>query len=158
MPDGAPAAAGDPAAIAMQEYAEALAGAVEELLPGWVERAVRRRAPGAGAEVEQAARAAGRRAAVEVGGAVRRLLAQDVDDQRANPLALLRDAVRYPTEVLRRAGIPPVARDDFARDRFPADDYDLVPATWSDIDPALSGPGIAWGAAKAFVHKSRHAP
>ena len=142
----------------MQEHAEALADAVEALLPGWVERSVMRRAPSAGPDVLEAARVAGRRAVEDVGAAVRRLVSQDIDGQGTNPLAVLRRAARYPTEVLRAAGVPPVERDDFARDRFPDDDYDLVPATWSDIDPALAGPGIAWGAAKAFVHKSRHAP
>ena len=69
---------------------------------------------------------------------------------------MLRDAVRYPTEVLRAAGAPAVDRDRFSTDRFPDDDYDLTPATWSDIDPSLLDLGIAWGAAKAFVHRQRH--
>jgi hypothetical protein len=66
--------------------------------------------------------------------------------------------VRFPTRVLRGAGVPPVERDPFATAAFPADDYDLSPATWADIDPALTDPGIAWSAAKAFEHKRRHAP
>ncbi len=38
----------------------------------------------------------------------------DIDEQRTTPLALIRGAVRYPTEVLRAAGVPPVERDRFA--------------------------------------------
>jgi hypothetical protein len=100
--------------------------------------------------------AAGRAAATEVGGRIRALLTMDVDDQRTTPLALARQAVRYPTAVLTAAGVPPVARDDFAREGFPNDVYDLSPATWADIDPALAEPGMAWSAAKAFVHRRRH--
>ena len=103
-----------------------------------------------------AARDAGERARVEVGAAVRALLETDVDAQRTNPLSLLRDAVRYPTMVLQSAGVPAVAsRDDFAARAFPEDVYDLAPATWSDVDPALQDPGITWGAWKAYVHLSR---
>ncbi len=47
-------------------------------------------------------------------------------------------------------------RDKFSTERFPDDDYDLTPATWSDLDPSLLDLGITWGAAKAFVHKQRH--
>ncbi len=140
----------------MQQYARALADTVDRALPGWVQRSVLRRLPAPTPEVMEAARQAGRRAQQEVGAEVRRLLELDIDQHHTNPLALLREAARYPTEVLRAAGVAPVERDDFSRDRFPHDDYDLVPATWSDIDPALVDPGIAWGAAKAFTHKARH--
>ena len=97
----------------------------------------------------------GERARVEVGARVRRLLAQDIDEQRTNPLSLLRDAVRYPTGVLREAGVPGESRDDFAVRAFPDDEYDLAPATWADVDPSLQDPGITWGAWKAYTHLSR---
>ncbi len=140
--------------------ATALADAIEAALPGWVERSVARRAAGAGRAVDpdvaRAATAAGVRARVEVGARVRRLLALDIDEQRTNPLSLLRDAVRYPTEVLRGAGVPVVERrDDFAIRAFPDDEYDLTPATWADVDPSLQDPGITWGAWKAYTHLSR---
>ena len=106
--------------------------------------------------IRASAREAGQRARDEVGGAVRTLLRTDVDAQRGNPLALLRQAVRYPTEVLHAAGAPIVERDKFSRERFPDDDYDLTPANWSDLDPSLQELGLTWGAAKAFVHKQRH--
>jgi hypothetical protein len=106
--------------------------------------------------IEAAAADAGRAAADDVGAAIRRLLLADVDDQRGNPLALLRTATVYPTQVLRDAGAPVVERDKFSRERFPDDDYDLTPATWSDLGPGLLELGISWGAAKAFVHRRRH--
>ena len=140
------------------EHAVALADAIDAVLPAWVERSVRSRLGTVPRHVAAAARAAGERAREEVGGAVRELVLRDVDEQRGNPLALLRTAVRYPTDVLREAGAPIVERDKFSRERFPDDDYDLTPANWSDIHPSLADLGIAWGAAKAFEHKQRHKP
>jgi hypothetical protein len=49
-----------------------------------------------------------------------------------------------------------VEREAFAEASFPDDTYDLTPATFADVDPALVEPAIQWGAAKAFVHKRRH--
>lgn len=144
----------------MEEQARALALAVDSALAGWVEGCVHRLLVAhfgvADKAVMAEAAAAGERARVEVGGLLRALLAADIDEQRTNPLAVLRTAVTYPTHVLRRAGVPPVVRDDFAIDRFPDDLYDLTPASFADIDPGLHEPGIEWGAAKAWAHKRRH--
>jgi len=90
--------------------------------------------------------------------AVRALLAADIDDQRSTPLTLLRSAVRYPTEVLRAAGVPAVERDPIQARLLPDDLYDLSPARFADVDPALAEPGMVWGAAKAFAHRRRHTP
>lgn len=133
--------------------AAALVAAAEAALPAWVERSVARLASAwLGAvpdEVAAAARDAGQRAGDEVGARLRRLLAFDVDQQTTNPLSVLRGAVRYPTEVLRAAGVPPVVRDEFDEARFPDDPYGLTPATWADLDPELQEPGVVWGAWKA---------
>ncbi len=157
-PDG-DAAGDDPAdAAALAGYAAALGDAVDAAIAGWVERSVARvldaqrlTAPDAPA----AAAAAGVEARREGATRVRALLATDIDDQRGNPLAVLRTLVRYPTAVLRAAGARPVDRDDFAIRAFPDDLYDLSPATFADIDPALHEPALLWGAAKAHVHLAR---
>jgi hypothetical protein len=137
----------------MDIYAEALADAVEAALPGWVERGVVRIVMAYRGVVEPSVRldaqAAGQRAREEVGTALRALLETDVDEQRTNPLAVLRGAVRYPSAVLVRAGVPPVVRDEFAERAFPDDLYDLAPATWRDVDETLHEPGLVWGAWKA---------
>jgi hypothetical protein len=108
--------------------------------------------------IVDAATEAGALARREVGTQVRSLLEADVDDQRATPLSLLRAAVRYPSAVLAAAGVPPVERDEYAAGQFPDDSYDLTPATWTDVDPSLHEPGLAWSAAKAWTHKRRHTP
>jgi hypothetical protein len=144
----------------MEPYATALADAIDAALPGWVERSVGRVvtawAGSVPASVAEAASVAGRQAREDVMPGVRRLLAADIDEQQTTPLALLRAAVRYPSEVLAAAGVPPVVRDEFAERAFPDDRYDLSPASFADLDPAVAGPGIEWGAAKAFEHKRRH--
>ena len=71
---------------------------------------------------------------------------------------VLRAAVRYPTAVLRRAGVPPVVRDEFRERAFPEDSYDLAPAGWKDVDESLHEPGIIWGAWKAKTVMDRHRP
>jgi hypothetical protein len=130
-----------------------LVRAVEACVSGWVERCVTATAEQQGvavtAELREAARAAGVRAREEVIERLSALVSCDVDEQRTNPLSILRDAVRHPTAVLVAAGVPPVRRDEFVQRAFPDDIYGLCPATWSDVDPSLYEPGIVWGAWKA---------
>lgn len=165
---GGPSTSGDAIGLgsgsgggAIDAVAAALADGIEQALPGWVERCVvRTMTAWTGSvplPVASAARAAGVAAAAEVGPAVRALLATDINRQRSTPLAVVRQAaVRYPTEVLVAAGVPPVARDRGAEALFPADSYDLVPASFADLDPDLAEVGLRWGAAKAFEHMRRH--
>jgi hypothetical protein len=128
-----------------------LAAAVTEALPGWVERCVEVYAVGLDTT------AAGAAAAADIGPRLALLLAADIDEQRVNPLALVREAVRYPTEVLRAAGVrPPPRRPGFDAEHFPDDVYGFVPMTWRDVDESLHEPGIVWGALKARAHQERH--
>lgn len=151
----------DPAdAATMARAAAALADAADAALGRWVVDAVGRVLDGAGAprddRVLARAREAGERARAELMPRLRTLLLDtDVDEQRTTPLALLRSAVRYPTEVLREAGVAPLHRDAFAERNFPDDTYDLTPASFDDLDPSLHDPAIEWGAAKAYTHLAR---
>ncbi|MGQ0832160.1 MAG: hypothetical protein ACT4OV_10830 [Microthrixaceae bacterium] len=136
--------------------ASALVDAVDAALPGWVVGSVRRRwldwrqtEPEAALLADAAAAAAQARATVVP--RLRSLLATDVDAQRTNPLALIREAVAFPTRVLLAAGVPPVVRDADAERLFPEDSYDLAPASFADLAPAVHEPGVRWGAAKAHV-------
>ncbi len=141
--------------------AQDLIASIDASLAGWVERSVERVLTAYRGSVDPQvmaeARAAGEAAQADIVPRVRALLTADIDEQRTNPLSILRQAVPYPTEVLRRAGVPAVERDRFAADRFPDDDYDLTPASFADIHPSLLDAGVAWGAAKAWAHKQRHA-
>jgi len=146
-------------AAALASYAEALADGVERALPGWVTRCVERvmvawagELPG---PVLAEAHTAGEAARDDIAPRVRELLRADIDQQPTNPLAIVREAVRYPTAVLERAAVPPVVRDAEAETHFPTDAYDLVPGSFADLDPSLHDVGLAWGAAKAHVHLRR---
>lgn len=146
----------------MDRYARNLLDGVDAVLASWVVGGVERimlawrgEVP---PEVASAAVTAGEEARRSTVPALAALLDQDVDEQRQTPLTLLRAAVRFPTAVLASAGAPPVERDPFAARAFPHDLYGLSPASFADIDPALVGPGLAWGAAKAMAHRRRHVP
>ena len=147
----------------------ALADAVAVALPEWVVGCVASvldaydaaggvLLPSAGprAAVLTRADAAGAAAAHEVGEAVRALARTDVDEMRTTPMAIVRQAVVVPTAVLAEAGVPPVERDRFASERFPADVYGLTPGSLALVDPALRAPAAAWGVAKAAAHRARH--
>lgn len=151
----------DPADVAaLAAHARALIAAVEAALPAWVERAVRQRWAQAGggevpAEVAAAARRAGDRAREDLVPLLEALLTTDVEAQRTNPLAIIRGATAYATEVLHDARVPPVERDAQAARLFPDDVYDLTPASFGDLHPSVHEPGLVWGAAKAHVILAR---
>jgi hypothetical protein len=146
--------------LKVADYAAALADGIDAVLAVWVVRGVTRLMQAWSGQVPpdvlRAAEEAGQRCRHETGGEIRALLSADIDAQRGTPLALLRQAVRYPTAVLAAAGVPHVVRDAFAERAFPDDPYGLAPASFADVDPSLSELGIAWGAAKAFEHMRRH--
>lgn len=157
-PDANPAPHDDEARFAA--ISAALSDAVEVAVPRWIERLVLERVSEWRGDVPDeaavAAAEAGQAAAADVSPRVRALLGTDVDQQRTNPLALLRGATRHAQDVLADLGAPIPERDEFERRSFPDDVYGLTPATWSDIDPSLHEIGITWGAAKAYIHKARH--
>jgi len=136
-----------------------LAARVSASVPGWVLRCVDDRLPRPTPDRDQVmtrAETAGRSAQQEVAAKLAALLAQDVDAQRSTPLAVVREAVSWPTGVLREAGVAPMPRDPFVSARFPDDPYGLTPASLQALDPALGELAIAWGAAKALAHRRRH--
>jgi hypothetical protein len=139
--------------------AAALYDAIDAAIEPWLERLVVNTARRRLGEIPAAVSAAARRtAACTAPGVLQRvheLLATDVDEQRTNPLGVLRGAVSGPTAVLRDAGVPPVRREEFEERTFPDDVYGLGPATWRDVDDSLHEPGIEWGAWKAGVVLSR---
>lgn len=135
----------------MSAPADDLAQAVERVLPDWVVRCVAARLPEPepSARVLDQARRAGAEAAVEVGAALRDLGGR-------TPLEVVRAAVAFPTRVLAHAGVAPVERDEFSKDRFPDDVYDLTPANWADVDESLNEPFYRWMAARVVEHKTAH--
>jgi hypothetical protein len=140
----------------MAGFSSALVDAVEAALGPWIRAAVEHRHPGPlPARVEAQIEAAAERAVADIGPRLRDLLALDVDDQWTNPLAIIRDAVAYPTDILAGTGVEPVERDATARRLQPDDLYDLTPGAFGDLGPEVHEPGLMWGAAKAHIHLAR---
>jgi hypothetical protein len=145
--------------VALARLGAELADRVVAAVPGWVTRCVEGALPVTHPErdaVLARAEVAATRAQQVVADALGALVGADVDAQRTTPLAVVRSVVSYPTEVLRRAAVPPVPRDRFASERFPEDLYGLTPATLQALDPGLGDVALAWGAAKAMAHRRRH--
>jgi len=135
-------------------YSTALADAFELVAESWFVELVEKRVPGATADHGRAD--ALRAAAAETAAQLRALLAADIAVQQVGPLEILRrSVVGAPTEILQAVGAEPVQRDDFAATNFPGDVFDLTPASFADVDPALHEPGLVWGAAKAHIHLRR---
>ena len=70
------------------------------------------------------------------------LLATDVDEQRTNPLAVLRSLVRHPTAVLQAVGAPGGAGTSSRSGPSPTTSTTSAPATFADVDPAVGDPGL----------------
>lgn len=140
----------------LAEYARDLSAAFAQTLGPWVRNAVEQRYGGPlPLDIKAEADAAADEAATRIAAEINTLLATDIDSQRTSPLAIARQVVRLATQVLERAGVPPVSRDPNAVSLHPDDIYDLTPGTFADFGPEVHEPGIRWGAAKAYVHLSR---
>ena len=86
---------------------------------------------------------------------VRGLLASDIDEQRTNPLSVIRKAAIPIAAELDEAGVEHPRRDMDAKRLHPEDLFNVGPASFSEIHPDLHEPGLSWGAAKAHVHIQR---
>lgn len=135
-----------------------LRSALAEAVHPWLIRSVLGIAGTQGLDTAAALRAATAMAdtrAPEVLADLDAVLLADVDEQRTNPLAILRRHVAGPTEVLDGLGATPVRRDELDRSIHPDDHYGLAPATWADVDESLREPGLVWGAWKAATVLTR---
>jgi hypothetical protein len=171
VPAGGPDIGDDPRAAEerglqmLAETGERIVAGVERAAPAWAVGQVARildqwgtHEAGDRARVLAEAQEAGAVAARRVGRELSSLLGQDPEAQAATPLQVVRALYREPTELLRRAGVPPVERDAFAERAWPDDDYGMVPDTMADLgDEDLAALHLAWGVAKATVVKARRA-
>ena len=145
--------------VVLARFGDELVRAIESAVGPWVQTSVETvlREQGRSIDGETAAliEVARRDATLTIVQELRTVLVLDVDEQRQNPLSILRAAVHYPTQVLRAAGARPVARDEFDERSFPDDEFALTPVAFSDFGSAVHDAGIMWGAAKAHVHLQR---
>ena len=83
------------------------------------------------------------------------LLSTDVDEQRTNPLEVLRASTRFATAALRNAGVTAPVRDEFQQRLDPDDEYLIGPMSWMDLGDDVHEAGIEWGAWKAATVLTR---
>lgn len=86
---------------------------------------------------------------------LRRLVASDVRSS-ITPLTIVRSAIRYPTQVLREAGITTVQPTPLTRTDAQIDDpYGLSPATLAALHPLLPEVAWRWEASRTAVLEER---
>lgn len=73
----------------------------------------------------------------------------------SGPLERLRRSTSPVTEMLAAAELPAPPRDRVDIEMRPDDLYALGPMTFTDLSEQVHDAGIAWGAAKAYVHTRR---
>ncbi len=143
----------------LANYALQLGDGIDEYLGAWMKRLGEATLTASGivvtGEVGESLDALVEREVPQVVAQVRLLLNSDIDDQRSNPLAIIRQLLVPLTQFLDDHGASRPRRDADAVRLHPADLFDLVPGGFVDIDPSLHTPGIVWGAAKAHVHLRR---
>ena len=128
-------------------------------VPQWIERVTLRACEGETVDKRDAVRAVmsqlqtNTRAFVQDQLGV--LLSTDVDQQRTNPLEVLRASTRFASAALRNAGITAPTRDEFQQRLDPDDEYLLGPMSWMDLGEDVHEAGIEWGAWKAATVLTR---
>ncbi|MEX2323089.1 MAG: hypothetical protein WEA29_04890 [Acidimicrobiia bacterium] len=81
--------------------------------------------------------------------ALSELLDLPAAEQRRSPLELFQEAMRFPTDALEAAGVPPVSRDPVSESALPGDLYDLAPASSQALGEDAWRAHLEWGANKA---------
>ncbi len=88
---------------------------------------------------------------------VETLVTSDIDVAMSGPLEQMRRAVAPVNLVLDEHGFERPARDPIDTEMRPHDVHDLGPMSFLDLGPEVHEAGIAWGAAKAYLHVRRRA-
>lgn len=132
-------------------YSAALYDAVVTDVPLWLERQLHNLAPQSGIDLDSVTAQTMKFLSSELLG----LLLTDVDNQKSNPLHVLRQSTKFLTSALRVEGVPVAVRDEFDVQAMPHDVYSLGPLTWRDISDNVHEAGITWGAWKAATVLTR---
>lgn len=143
----------------LEPYPRSLARAVLDVFEVWLTGRATELAASAGVERgsinEAGLVAAAHRAWQQLSLDLVGLLATDVDEQRKNPLQVIREAALVMNDVLRTVGARPAVRDEFEVRAMPDDVFGIGPLAWRDLGDAVHEAGIEWGAWKAATVISR---
>ena len=143
----------------LEPYPRDLYEAVLQAVPLWVSRRMIEIASPAGVEagadfmssVEKVIQ----QTTNQLQGDLLTLLTTDVDQQRFNPLQVIREANVFANQALETLGIPLPHRDEFDAHVMPHDSYAFGPLTWRDLSEDVHEAGISWGAWKAATVLTR---
>ena len=143
----------------LESYPKDLFMAVIHAVPSWVARRMLEIAShggvSAGADFMDAIESVSRETVQQLSGDLLALLATDVDQQRFNPLQVIREANVFANESLAMLGVPVPRRDEFDAQVMPHDHYAVGPLTWKDLSEDVHDAGITWGAWKAATVLTR---
>lgn len=134
------------------QYGETLQAAVRDALGSWLVAQVESRL---GQPIPSDLNAAIDSIVADADSRLDELVHADVDEPLSGPLARIRSAVMAINPLLDAAGVPHPHRDPFDAAREPDDIYQLGPVAFVDLGEEVHGAGIAWGAAKAYLHRAR---
>ena len=141
------------------ERAESLLAAVSQAYVPWLTARVVEVARSSGRPLSPEARARLSETvpavAEDVLAELARLLSTDVDEQRENPLHVLRRGSRRIAEFLVAEKTPAPTRDEFEQRAMPDDIYGIGPLAWRDLGERVHEAGIEWGAWKAATVLTR---
>lgn len=133
------------------EYGEALRDAVTSALAPWLARQLTARTGRDESEFVDLID----KVALDVRSRLDELIYADVDLALSGPLERIRLGVEAVGGALAEAGVEPPQRDPFDVKIRPNDHYGLGPLTFADLGEEVHNAGIAWGAAKAYLHQAR---
>ena len=143
----------------LESYPKDLFMAVIHAVPSWVARRMLEIAShggvSAGADFMEAIESVSRETVQQLSGDLLALLATDVDQQRFNPLQVVREANVFANQSLAMLGVPVPRRDEFDAQVMPHDHYAVGPLTWKDLSEDVHDAGITWGAWKAATILTR---
>lgn len=134
--------------VDLDPRARALLDAVVRAYPAWLRGRMKTLAVGTEGADEATERAVAA-AAAWLHDALGELLATDPDEQRSNPLQVIRGASRFANAELAVLGVTAPVRDEFDTRAMPDDTYAIGPLAWLDLGQDVHDAGIEWGAWKA---------
>lgn len=143
----------------LEPYPRDLYDAVVRSVPMWVSRRMIEIASkggvSAGADFMSSVEAVVQETTTQIQGDLLSLLSTDVDQQRFNPLQVIREANVFANRALDATGVPVPHRDEFDSQVMPHDTYAFGPLTWRDLSDDVHDAGISWGAWKAATVLTR---
>ena len=141
------------AEVAFAQIGESLKAALVAGIPAWVEAVARARL---GESIDQADVAdVADEIVASVAARMSTLIAADIDEPLSGPLEIVRQSADPLTQFLAQAGASPPDRDPYDVAARPDDRFAVGPMTFLELGQPVHDRGIEWGAAKAFVHRSR---